>query len=852
MKKDLLLIDGHGLAFRGFYALPQELSAADGTPTNAVLGFFNMMLKVLDEWPVDGLGIFFDPKGPTRRHQLFAEYKQTRKPTPENFKAQMPLIIALCKAMGFPVFSRDGVEADDYIVSTAKSCAASGWDVKILSADKDLFQAINGGISVIRPSHGVTDFDLYDEKSFREKYGFEPPLMADYLALLGDSVDNIPGVPGIGEKTALDLVGKFGSLEKIYENLESVPKARRGKLEAGREAAFMSRVLVVPQETEPAPEEELTPREPAMHDLSELCTRLGLKKIFARFMEAVGEQPVMGTPSVAVSEPSGEETELEKLLEAEEIALSYAQTDGTPRFFAASADGKFAAFDGRGEDERALFHEWAKRGKLLLCGYREIMSEHPDFPLPERGRVCDVETEHYLLHPDRGGAAGMERSFGEPVKAGSGLALRLFRYRDTLAHGIDKYGLAKVMDEIDMPLAPALAGMHTLGMHTDAGKLEALGAELAQSITKGEADIKEYTGENINLASPKQVGDLLFGKLMLPPIKTTKGGGSYSTSIEVLEELAKLPEPLCVVPKMLIKHREESKIFSAFVQPFIKYSRDGGGVVHSTFDHLATGTGRLASRDPNVQNMPVFGEWADRFRSCFTPRTEDGVFVAADYSQIELRVLAELTEEEKLIRAFHDGSDIHLETASWVFGLPAEEITAEQRRFAKVVNFGLLYGMSAFGLAQRLGVPRPAAQQIVDRYFSVLPSVKNYITESANEAKERGYTRSLFGRIRPLAEVSTTEGRGAGAINRVAVNTPIQSTAADIAKIALFRLDAALAEKFPGARIVLQVHDSIVCECARKDAEAVRELLVKTMESVDILSVPLKAEPKSGNSLKDI
>ena len=851
MKKDLLLIDGHGLAFRGFYALPPELSAADGTPTNAVLGFFNMMLKVLDEWPVEGLGIFFDPKGPTRRHELFAEYKQTRKPTPEAFRVQMPLIIELCRAMGFPVFSRDGVEADDYIVSTAKACAASGWDVKILSADKDLFQAIGDGISVIRPSRGVTDFTLYDGVNFREKYGFEPPFMADYLALLGDSVDNIPGVPGIGEKTALDLVGKFGRLEDIYENLESVPKARRGKLEAGREAAFMSRVLVVPQETEPAPEEELTPKEPDMSELFALCTRLGLKKIYARFVDET-ETAAMAAAAAEVSEPSGEETELEKLLEAEEIALSPAVIDGAPRFFAAAADGRVASFDGRGGEERALFREWAKRGRLLLCGYREIMSDYPDFPLPERERIYDVETAHYLLHPDRGGAAGMERSFGEPVKAGSGLALRLFRYRDTLAHGIDKYGLAKVMDEIDMPLAPALAGMHTLGMHTDAGKLEALGAELAQSIAKGEADIKEYTGENINLASPKQVGDLLFGKLMLPPIKTTKGGGSYSTSIEVLEELAKLPEPLCVVPKMLIKHREESKIFSAFVQPFIKYSRDGGGVVHSTFDHLATGTGRLASRDPNVQNMPVFGEWADRFRSCFTPRTEDGVFVAADYSQIELRVLAELTEEEKLIRAFHDGSDIHLETASWVFGLPAEQITAEQRRFAKVVNFGLLYGMSAFGLAQRLGVPRPAAQQIVDRYFSVLPSVKNYITESANEAKERGYTRSLFGRIRPLAEVSTTEGRGAGAINRVAVNTPIQSTAADIAKIALFRLDAALAEKFPGARIVLQVHDSIVCECARKDAEAVRELLVKTMESVDILSVPLKAEPKSGNSLKDI
>ena len=852
MKKDLLLIDGHGLAFRGFYALPQELCAEDGTPTNAVLGFFNMMLKVIDEWPAEGLGIFFDPKGPTRRHELFAEYKQTRRPAPENFKVQVPLIIELCRAMGFPVFSRDGVEADDYIVSTAKACAASGWDVKILSADKDLFQAISGGISVIRPSHGVTDFTLYDAASFREKYGFEPPLMADYLALLGDAADNIPGVPGIGEKTALDLVGKFGRLEEIYENLESVQKARRGKLEAGREAAFMSRVLVVPQETEPAPEDELTPKEPDMNGLFALCTRLGLKKIYARFVDETETAAMEAAASVEVSEPVGEETELEKLLDAEEVALSPAVMDGAPRFFAAAADGRFASFDGRGENERALFREWAKRGKLLLCGYREIMSGYPDFPLPDRARIYDVETAHYLLHPDRGGADGMAQSFGEPVSPGAGLALRLFGYREKLAHGIEKYGLEKVMDEIDMPLAPALARMHLIGMHSDAPKLETLGEELSQSIAGCEAEIKEYVGEEINLASPKQVGELLFGKLMLPPIKTTKGGGAYSTSITVLEELAKLPEPLCTVPKMLIRHREESKIFSAFVQPFIKYSRDGGGMIHSTFDHLATGTGRLASRDPNVQNVPVFGEWADRFRSCFTPREDDGVFVAADYSQIELRVLAELTEEEKLIRAFHEGSDVHLETASWVFGLPAGQITPEQRRFAKVVNFGLLYGMSAFGLAQRLGVPRPAAQRIVDRYFSVLPSVKNYITESVAEAKDRGYTRSLFGRIRPLAEVSTTEGRGVGAINRVAVNTPIQSTAADIAKIALFRLDAALAEKFPGARIVLQVHDSIVCECARKDAEAVRELLVKTMESVDILNVPLKAEPKSGTSLKDI
>ncbi len=850
MKKYLLLIDGHGLAFRAFYALPPELSAADGTPTNAVVGFFNMMLKALDEWPADGLGVFFDPKGPTRRHELFAEYKETRRPTPESFRLQMPLITELCRAMGFPVFSRDGVEADDYIVATARARAAEGWDVNILSADKDLFQAIEDRISVIRPSKGVTDFLVYDGAVFREKYGFEPRLMADYLALLGDAADNIPGVAGIGEKTALALVGRSGRLENIYENIEEVPKARRVRLEAGREAAFMSRALVVPQETEPAAEEELIPKEPELEKLSALCSRLGLKKIYARFAGLERGAGPQEAPQVSAGEWKGEETELERLFEYDEIALSPSPEEGEKRFVAA-AGGKAAGFDARDEKARALFAEWAGHGRLILCGYREMLSDCPDFPLPARERVNDVETAHYLLHPDRGGAAGMERTLGAPVTPGRGLASRLSGYRDALFPELDKYGLLSVMNDIDMPLAPALAKMRLTGMRADTSGLEALGARLAESVARCEAAIKERVGEDINLASPKQVGELLFERLMLPPLKTTKNG-AYSTGIQVLEELAKLPEPMCDIPLMLIRHREESKIYTAFVQPFIKYSRDGGGTVRSTFDHLSTGTGRLASRDPNVQNMPVFGEWADGFRACFVPRSEDGVFVAADYSQIELRVLAELTGEEKLIRAFREGGDIHLETASWVFGLPAREITAEQRRFAKVVNFGLLYGMSAFGLAQRLGVPRPAAQEIVDRYFGVLPSVKSYIAGSAAEAKRRGYTRSLFGRIRPLSEVSTAEGRGTSAIARIAVNTPIQSTAADIAKIALFRFDAALSEKFPDARIVLQVHDSIVCECPRGDAEAVRELLVKTMEGVDILNVPLKAEPKSGNSLKDI
>ncbi|MCF0247392.1 MAG: DNA polymerase I, partial [Synergistes sp.] len=416
--------------------------------------------------------------------------------------------------------------------------------------------------------------------------------------------------------------------------------------------------------------------------------------------------------------------------------------------------------------------------------------------------------------------------------------------------GLKKYDLEKLMVEIDLPLSVTLSKMTNTGIRVDEEMLTQVEKELSESIAAAQKDIEDYTGESINLSSPKQVGRLLFEELKLPPSKKNQSG--WSTDVQVLEELSKLPEPLCVVPKKILNFREESKIRSGFVQPFLKSAGENGGIIHSTFDNLATGTGRLASRDPNVQNMPVFGDWADRFRSCFTPREQGCVFVAADYSQIELRVLADYTGEEKLVGAFRDGLDIHLETASWVFGLPSEDITPEQRRFAKVVNFGLLYGMSAFGLAQRLGVTRTAASQMVERYFAVLPKVREYMKKSVSDAKARGYTISRFGRIRPILEISTIEGRGNNPIDRVAVNTPIQSTASDIAKIALFKFDGALSKKFPSAKTILQIHDSIICECKGEEADEVEKLLVETMESVNVLKVPLKAEPKRGASLKEV
>lgn len=846
MRKEILLIDGHGLAFRGFYALPETLCAADGTPTNAILGFMNMLFKAQEEWPGGTCAIFFDAKGPTARHLMFEDYKGGRRPTPEAFKVQLPLIMELCAAMGIPVFSREGVEADDCIAATVRSCASESCFVRILSADKDLFQTIDENITVIRPSRGVTDFNTYDTKSFEEKYGFKPPLMADYLALCGDSADNIPGVPGIGEKTAKDLVGAFGSLENIYENLESVPKARRARLEENRELAFRCRELIVPQATEAVTDEALAAKEPDLEKVASLCSRLGLKKIAERF----GFQETKTNTAPPVSPAYGaEEVTLAALLENEEISAARSGTDGN--FVLAAKDGRWAVLHMSRAEDMLLFKEWTEHGAIYLYGLRGILAEYPDMPVPQSGRTHDLEAENYLLHPDRGGISGIAKALDMPLPEGRELALRLFDLCEFFEKDIYKdEKLRKVMEDIDIPLSFTLAKMRRTGIHADAEMLAAAEKELSVRIAEDQAAIDEYVGEKINLSSPKQVAHLLFETLKLPPIKKNKSG--FSTDITVLEELAKLPEPFCVVPRRIIDYREESKLRSGFFQPFLKLAIEGGGLIHSTFDHLATGTGRLASSDPNVQNLPVFGEWAERFRACFTPRDPDHVFVAADYSQIELRVLAHFSGEEKLIESFREGRDIHSETASWVFGLPSEDITPEQRRFAKTVNFGLLYGMSAFGLAQRLGIPRPAAANMVDRYFAVLPKVKKYISGSIAEAKAKGHTVSLFGRIRPLAEVATVEGRGNNPLDRVAVNSPIQSTASDIAKIALLKFDAALERQFPSASVVLQVHDSIVCECRREDADEVEKLLIETMEAENVLDVPLKVEAKRSASLKGI
>jgi DNA polymerase-1 len=710
-------------------------------------------------------------------------------------------------------------------------------------------------MKMARPSKGISEFKLYDEHIFTEEYGFPPRAMADYLALMGDSVDNIPGVPGIGDKTARALLAEYGSLDAVYNALDSIPASRRAKLADGRESAYMSYGLVIPQPVSPVAVEALRARAADGPRAAALCAALGLKSLASRL--GVGEtaapfadvQIQPGDSAGANHRDAAAETNLASLVSEHVLSIS----DDPPALAARS--GQWAAL-ALNERSLEIFKNWLGEdgNYLVLADYRgwsrlwPFLADYPE-------KIRDVELAHYFFHPDakakEHGVASILGGGGQNIMSGAPAAAAMLPLWDDFVNDENGDDMLRVMSGIDAPLTSVLEELHQAGIGADGEVLKRLDDELRDHIMRVERDIYEAAGEVINLNSPKQLGELLFERLRLPAVKKTKTG--YSTDVSVLEELARLPEPMNEIPLRMLDYRECSKMRSGFVQPFIKHWEESGdGRIHSTFLHDVTGTARLASRDPNVQNIPVFGEWAAKFRSAIIPGGPSRIFVAADYSQIELRVLAHLSGDEKLLEAFRNDRDVHLETASWVFGLPPERITPEQRRFAKTVNFGLLYGMEAHGLAERMGVERYQAAELVERYFSVLPRVRAFREEVTSEAKARGYTRSMFGRIRPLSEVTTVEGRGGRAIDRVAVNTPIQSAAADIAKIAMIRFNKILRESCPDSRLVLQVHDSLICETDESRADEIEALLVGTMEGAARLDVPLKADPKRGRSLAEL
>lgn len=849
--KNILLIDGHGIAFRAFYAIP-HLNAADGTPTNALVGFFNMLGKALQEFQPDEIYTAFDMKGPTFRHLLYPDYKGTRSPTPEEFKQQIPLLQQMLPLLGIRIMARQTVEADDLIGSAAVQFSRGGDDVTILTSDKDIMQVLRPGVKIIRPGKGLSSFDVYTPESFAERYGFQPEKMVDYLSLMGDTADNIHGVAGVGDKTASRLIGQYGSIEEILAHAQDLSPSLRKNLTAQGARAIENRRLTRLKCDEDLSEFIDAESSADFEAFRKFCFRLGLKKATETFHASA---PL---PDGAASAPDDEKSPppaelqgpvpLETLLEAPRLSLDldehscdkvYAVTPEVLKARAvilAAPDGswwKGTLDDLRPYKERLMEHRLICLDAKALCS----LMEHPAV-----GGITDIKTAWYLLHPDLekyDAAKELELEFS-PSRAA-----RLFALSEELQRQIARQKLTSVMNDIDLPLIPILVNMERRGIRVDREKMTALSVELNRRLEEISQKIRDAAGSDINVNSPKQIGELLFEKLGLPPIKKTKTG--YSTNVSVLEQLREICGTRCDVPAQLLEYRELQKMASGFVQPLLSAS-EKDGLIHSTFEALTTGTGRLSSRDPNMQNLPAYGGWGTRVRECLLPAREGSVFVAADYSQIELRVLAHLSGDPQLIAIFNSDRDIHTETAALIFGLPPESVTKELRRNAKTVSFGLIYGMSVFGLASRLGTDRASAARIMDAYFNAMPGVRQYMETSREKSLSDGYTATLFGRRRPLDEITT--GSTKVHQNRVAVNSPIQGTAADITKIAMRKVT----EHFAGTDVhmVLQVHDSLVCECPAQEAEERAAQLGEVMEHAVELSVPMKTERSIGKTLATI
>lgn len=789
---NILIIDGHALAHRGYSAMRDKvLNAPDGTPTDMIYVFMNMLYKVQGEYNPDCIIAAFDAGGKTFRHELLPDYKAGREPLDDSFKIQLPILQDLLKFHGHKILARQGVEADDIIASFSKKAQAEGHNVLILTADKDFFQLLDDNIKVLRINKpGLKEAKLYDSQEFFNEFNFMPSSFIDYLAIIGDTADNIPGIKGVGEKGAVKVLSQFPTLEKIFENIESLDTRNKNKfLEASLEKAVWTRDNLIKFRYDVFDDNENILNEclnfkPDYENALRLAERLALTRVIKHIKKISGIE----MPDTIEDTPSGS-------------PVGAVLIQGNKNF----------------EPVQPVCD-------LITLDYKSELRKSPE--KFNNKKVWDLKTAYYMLHPDN-----TEKFFAkisEEFKTREALEDMAAKINgEILSHD----NLNDVMTEIDLPLIPVLNKMEDRGVRLDREKFLSVQRELENKILSLEAEISKKSGANINLKSPKQVSWLLFERLGFTPETKTKSKESFSTDAAVLEKLAKLPEggsPAgSEIPKLILEHRELTKMLSGFVIPLQDASEadcraDSDGIIHTTFLPTSTGTGRLSSKDPNLQNIPAYGNWAEKIKSGLIPVNPGNVFVSADYSQIELRVLAYMSGEEKLIGAFKSGRDIHTETASWVFDTAPELVPPELRRAAKMINFGLIYGMSSFGLAERLNIPRGEASKIIKKYFEALPGIQEYLDNSVTLAKQRGFSRTLSGRIRPVNEIPA---RGTG-LDRALINSPIQGTAADIARRAMIEFE----KQCPG-KLFLQVHDSLVCECPKHEAEEVAEILSSVMKS---------------------
>ena len=874
----LMVIDGNSLINRAFYGI-RMLTTKDGQPTNAVYGFVNILLKLLDEEKPDALCVTFDRKAPTFRHLAYEGYKAQRKGMPDELAAQLPVLKDVLAAMNIPRYELDGWEADDLIGTIAARDTAAGWETVIVTGDKDSLQLVTDStrVKLVSTRMGQTTTKEMTPETFREAYGFGPVHIVDLKALMGDTSDNIPGVKGIGEKTAMDLIQRYQSVEAIYADVEGVEAkpAVKKKLAEGEEQARMSYDLATircdaPIDFSP---EDARRREPDGPALYELFLALEFNKLIDKMGLSGGpaagraDKPAAGAVR---QERVTDRVRMEELVEQwrrepwvavlalpslDVVAVAW---DGGARAALCAAD----RLEGYNELLRALFS-----GEIQKVSHnvKDLMHLLLDEGLSTDGFCFDTALAAYLLSPTDGsyeleklGITYFNQEFpkakeylapdafgpladpagpAEAMCAHAALAAALYR---ALAPKLEELDMHELYYGLELPLCPVLAEMERAGMLVDRRALADFGILLDGRIQADEALIYELAGEEFNINSTQQFGRILFDKLGLPPVKKTKTG--YSPNADVLEKLRdKHP-----IVEAVLDYRQLAKLKSTYVDGLTKVIA-ADGRIHTSFQNTVTATGRLSSTEPNLQNIPVRTELGAELRKMFVAPA-GRVLVDADYSQIELRLLAHIAGDEHMIAAFRTGEDIHTVTASQVFGVPPEQVTHEMRRRAKAVNFGIVYGISDFSLSQDIGVTRAEAKAYMEKYFEKYSGVHAYMTQVVERAKADGYVSTLMGRRRWLPELKSSNFNLRSFGERVALNMPIQGTAADLIKKAMLRVDGRLRREGLEARLVLQVHDELIVECPEGEAEQVQRLLAEEMEHVAELAVPLTAEAHAGKS----
>jgi len=854
MENKLAIIDGSSLLYRAFYALPPTMTSPDGVPTNAVYGFLRMLLSLYRELDPAYVAVTFDKDRQTFRTEMYDGYKATRKPAPAELVPQFDLILEVMHVMGVAVYSLSGYEGDD-VLGTLSARYEKELPVAIVTGDRDALQLASDRTTVYLTQKGISSMSEMTPKAVEEKYGITPSQVIDMKALMGDTADNIPGVPGIGEKTALKLLTQYKTLDNLYAHVDEIKGAQGKKLAAGKDMAYLSYKLAaikrdVPMET--TLEEMAQPVH--ISEMKELFSRLGIN-----LLSQFGELPRFTALAEAKKEEvakAGEKAEDWKdglSFEGKETAISF-DLEGTAPFF--KAKGVVIAENGHAHlvkaEQFGKAAEALRKAKVVITENSKPIME-TDFPW-EGIPFFDTTIAAYLLDPTRttyplsylAGLFKKPEIYADEMKdfASKGAAVSLFLlsiYEDA-RDMLKKNGVEKLYDEVEQPLVKVLAAMEKAGIATDTKRWEEVHADMKSREEALISKIYEQAGEEFNINSPKQLGHILFEKMGLPAGKKTKTG--YSTAADVLEELA---EQYPFV-KNILEYRSLSKLISTYLEALPLLIRKETGRIHTTFNQTVTATGRLSSSDPNLQNIPVRTEEGKKIRSLFVPGEGYDSFISSDYSQVELRVLAHMSEDEGLIRAFLNKEDIHRRTAAEVMGIPFEDVTPEQRSHAKAVNFGIIYGISDFGLARQLGITRTAAADYIKAYFERYPSIHAFMNRMIEDARKTGRAVTLYGRYRELADINSKNFQRRSFAERTAMNTPIQGTAADIMKMAMIAVyDKMKAGNFK-SRVLLQVHDELVAEVTADEKEAVAKLLKETMESVVSLRVPLVADVNEGKN----